>query len=300
MARQGTYYIGRVLKFATLTEEKLIDALSNPTSINYRGNAWTFIDIKEYKQSDIHYIFGRLSKYSPEGEVAVVDTIARSEKRQEEPNLLIATSPFIYIPEHSGIAFLHVYNHIDLMTFIRRFCDIIKQTHNNFFVDCDIKLISDLKTFAAKLSSLDGIYQLSARVSPPNPLFSPLWKPLEDYLQKRTADKMTIIEDAPEGKNLKTDLPRLIKHASQQTGDTPLLVDRAIDLGDAAILMAADGYGKGLVRGRRGGESIIIKTSETAVNFPFSKEPDSLEFYNKVLGILEKIKKNRHMEDGDK
>lgn len=288
--------MGRITKFGMLDEEKLIEAIRNPVPVYYRGNAWTFIDVEEHNGSSDHFVFGRLSKYSPEGEVAVVDTVARSEKRQQEPNLLLATSPFIFLPAHSGIAFMHVYNHVEMMTFVRRFCDIIKQSYNYFFVDCDIELISDLKTFAAKLSSLDGIFQISARIYPPNPLFSPLWKSLEDYLRGRNTDMMTVIEDAPLGENLKTNLPELVEKASLQTETKVFQPEKQIPVGDAAILMAADGYGKGLVRGRRSNELVVIRTSETVVNFPFSKSPDPLELYRKVVSLFERIKKSRHMD----
>jgi hypothetical protein len=254
MARQGTYYTGRVLKLGVLDQEKLLDAIKNPTSVIYRGNAWTFIDVDEYKQAGHHYIFGRLSKYVPEGEVGVVDESTRSERKQLEPNLLVASSPFVYIPGHSGIAFLNVSGQIEVRAFIRRFCEIIEKTHHSFFVDCDIELVTDLKTFAAKLLSLQGIFKIQARISPPNPLFSPLWEPLEKYLRDRNTDRMTIIEDAPESEVLKTNLPKLVEEAASQTEEAPFVPEVEIPVGDAAILMAADGYGSGVIRGRRDGE----------------------------------------------
>ena len=174
MATKGTYYVGRVLKLGRLDQSMLLDAIRKPASIKHRDSAWTIIDISEVLQPGCHFIFGRLSKYAPEGEVGVVDEETNSEKKQIEPNLLVASSPFVYIPEHSGIAFLNISGQIETNMFIRRFRDIINKTYDHFFVDCDIELISDLKSFASKLSSLDGIFKIEARISPPNPLFSPL------------------------------------------------------------------------------------------------------------------------------
>ncbi len=138
---------------------------------------------------------------------------------------------------------------------------MIEETHNGFFVDCDIELVSDLKTFAAKLASLDGIYKIEARISPPNPLFSPLWKQLEVYLRSRNTDRMTIIEDAPQTESLITDLPKIVEAASLQTEDVQYEPEEQLKVGDAAILMAADGYGIGVIRGRRDDELVVIKTS---------------------------------------
>lgn len=298
MSKKGTYYAGRVLKLGTLDQKMLMAALRNPASVLRRGNAWTFIDIDEYNQSGHHYIFGRLSKYAPEGEVGVVDESTRSEKKQIEPNLLVASSPFVYIPEHSGIAFLHVSNNIEVPTFIRRFSEVIEETHQGFFVDCDIELVSDLKTFAAKLASLDGIFKIDARVSPPNPLFSPLWKPLEQYLRDRNTDRMTIVEDAPGSEALHTDLPKIVEAAAEQTESEPFTPDEPLAIGDAAILMAADGYGSGTIRGKRDDETVVIKTSETALNFTFDKIPEPFELYTKALAIFTKIQEQRHMEHG--
>lgn len=299
MLKKGTYYAGRVLKLGVLNQQMLIAALLNPSKILQRGSAWTFIDIEEYKTDNHHYIFGRLSKYSPEGEVGVVDEPTRSEKKQIEPNLLIASSPFVYIPEHSGIAFLNVSNQIEVSTFIRRFCKIIENTHGNFFVNCDIELVTDLKTFADKLTSLDGIFKIEARVSPPNPLFSPLWKSLENYLRARNTDRMTIIEDAPTSESLRTNLPEIVVKASKQTEEKPFKPDVQLEIGDAAILMAADGYGRGIIRGHKDKNIVVIKTSETAMNFSFEKTPNPHALYLTALQIFTKIKEQRHMEHGE-
>lgn len=299
MKSSGTYYVGRVLKLGLLDQEMLLASIRNPSTVTFRGSSWTFTDIVEYNLSGNHYIFGRLSKFSPEGEVGIVDEITKSEIKQIEPNLLVASSPFIYIPEHSGIAFLNIYGQIEPRTFIRRFGEIIESTNQNFFVECDIELISDLKTFSSKLSALDGIFKIEARISPPNPLFGPLWKSLEEYLRIRNTDKMAIIEDASQNGVLETSLPELVNEASNQTELDAYVPEFSIPIGDAAILMAADGYGSGKVRGKKNGEIIVIRTSETSLNFTFYKTPDPHEFYLHVLEILNKIKDQRHMEHGE-
>lgn len=296
MARNGTYYVGRVLKLGILDQSMLINGMLKPASIKVRGNKWTIIDSQEYRQGKDHFIFGRLSKYSPDGEVTIIDEINRQQIQQSEPNLLVASSPFIYIPEHSGIAFLSVYSHIEQKIFIDRFNRIIEESHNGFFIDCDIEMISDLKSFAAKLGVLDRIYQIKSTISPPNPLFGPLWSSLKDYLIERNTDRMIIVENAPEAQSIETDLPSIVQHAADQEHDRKYFTEEDIPMGDAAILMAADGYGSGTVRGAQEGELVTIKTSETAKNFSFTKIPDPYELYEKVLKIFEDIKNKRHMQ----
>ncbi len=295
--KDGTYYVGRVLKLGALNQGLLLDALRSPASVKYKTNAWTITDILESEPPG-RFIFGRLSKYAPEGEVGVVDEASRSEKKRPEPNLLMASSPFIYIPEHSGIAFLAVSGHIEPQTFQRRFSQIIESAYSHFFVECVIDLIADLKTFAAKISALDGIFKIEARISPPNPLFGPLWKSLKDYLTQRNADKMTVIEDAAAKETLDTRLPELVRKAAEQSTGSVHEPEHNVPIGDAAILMSADGYGVGKIRGRSKGEVVVIKTSETAMTFAFPKEPEPSAFFEYVLDIFIRIQRDRHMEHG--
>jgi hypothetical protein len=287
-----------VLKLGELNQELLLGALRKRISVKYSRNAWTITDILESDPPG-RFIFGRLSKYAPEGEVGIVDEVSRSEKKRSEPNLLVASSPFLYIPDHSGIAFLSVSGHIDPQTFRRRFSQIVEAAYSNFFVQCDVDLIADLKTFSAKLSSLDGIFKIEARVSPPNPLFGPLWKSLREYLTQRNADKMTVIEDAPTGDVLDTRLPELVRGTAEQSADRAYNPEYQVSIGDAAILMSADGYGVGKIRGIFNGEIVVIKTSETAMTFSFSKDPEPSIFFAHVLEIFVRIQRDRHMEHGE-
>lgn len=295
MSNSGTYYLGRVLKLGTLNQEKLMNAIKEPVSISHRGSSWTFIDVHEENCEGQHYIFGRLSKYKPLGEVTIVDTLKRTEETQIEPNLKVASSPFVYIPSHSGIAFLNVSSHIEQKTFVNRFCAIVEETYQRFFVDCDIELVSDLRSFAAKVSSLDGIYHVSSKISPPNPMFGCLWAELKDYLISRNTDRMTVSEDSPESEPLNTDLAAHIERAANQTDDNQYVSEKTLPIGDAAILMAADGYGHGTVKGKRNDEFITIKTSETVKNFSFDKNPEADALYARTVEIFEDIKAKRHL-----
>lgn len=295
MSNSGTYYLGRVLKLGTLNQEKLMKAINEPVSISYRGSSWTFIDVQEVNTMGQHYIFGRLSKYKPLGEVTIVDTKKRTEETQIEPNLKVASSPFVYIPSHSGIAFLNVYNHIEQKAFVNRFCSIVEETYQRFFVDCDIELVSDLRSFSAKISSLDGIYHVNAKISPPNPMFGCLWAELKDYLIKRNTDRMTVVEDSPENQPLNTDLAYHIERAANQTTEEQYTSEVPLPIGDAAILMAADGYGHGTVKGKRDNDFVTIKTSETVKNFSFDKNPEPEALYARAVEIFNDIKDKRHL-----
>jgi hypothetical protein len=295
MARKGTYYLGRVIKVGYVETKDIVSAILNPIPIGRRGVAWTFINVREVSDGKGSFVYGLLSKYSPDAEVRIVDPSRKMEVTQHEPNLSVATSPFVYIPEYAGIAFLHVSNHIEYKTFFGRWCDVVRASMKGIFMDVEIEPITDLRTFAIKLKNLDGIYQISATVSPPNPLFGPLWKGLKEYLDERRSGRMKIEEESTSQEPISTDLPEHVGEIVSQTKDRPYDPE-PLPIGDAAILMAADGYGAGFVRGKQGDEMIVIKTSETVRNFRFAREPEPMELYYRAAAIFQRISEERHME----
>ncbi len=298
MTKQGIYYLARLSKMGNLTTEMVIHALLHPKPVTLYGNAWSFIETKELKTNGIPYIAGRLVKYSPNAEVAIIDPEKRAELVQQEPNLLLSSSPFVYIPQYQGVAFLRVAGQIEEWHFTDRFSRIIEETHLNFFVDCQLNLIADLKTFASKLQSLSGIYRISAEVVPPNPCFGPLWKPLREYIKHRRTGQMIVREDSKSADPINTALPEIVSIVANQTEESPYVPEGEIPIGDAAILMATDGYGKGHIKGIQNGSVVIIKTTDTNRNFSFDKEPIAEELLVEAAKIFDRIEKDRHMEHG--
>jgi len=295
MPKKGTYYLGRIVKTGALDTDHIKAALRSPNSVTRYGSSWTFVDIQELTDGRTAYFFGRLVKYDPKGEVSVVDPEKRTEVRQSEPNITIASSPFVYVPEHQGLAFLHVSNQIEYSAFMNRWAEVINASHHQMLAECAVDPIADLRSFVRKLQSLDGIYRVSASVSPPNPMFGPLWEELKKYLEQRRTERMKVEEDSGQGTPIDTDLANHVQGILDQAEDRPYEPD-PLPIGDAAILMAADGYGKGYVRGKQGEDFIVIRTSETVRNFSFVRDPEPEDLYRKTVEILERIREERHME----
>lgn len=296
MAETTTYYLGRVIKMGQLNTDMIVSAVLRPKPVVWWGNGWSFFDAARHETRGIEYVCARLSKFNPEGEVVIADPRTRQEVIQSEPNLRVASSSFIYIPTIAGVAFTKVYNHIEERHFVRRFCQIIEETHENFFVQCDIRLISDLRTFAEKLRALDGITRIAATLNPPNPIFGPLWKSLKEYIASRRAERMLVREESGRNAFLNTQLPNHVERVATQTISTPYEPAEPIPIGDAAILMAADGYGSGIVRGVLRSEKVVIKTSETVKNFEFEREPTPEGLFEATYNIFRRIEEERHME----
>jgi len=291
---QGRYYLGRLRKWGRLDDNMVVEAIINSAIVRGSQYSWTITDAYvERTDGDCLFAYGQLSKFHPEGEVRVVDEEKRSQDSRIEPNLLVGTSPFVYIPEFSGIAFLHVWNKIEVKAFVRQFCRVIKASHGNFFVDCEVQLITDLQPFVIKLKSIEAFWEISAQVHPPNPLFGRAWQELRDYLERRKTSQLDIKEKAEEeGAPLDT---KIVQHIDTMLQSDSYAPSEPIDIGDAAILMAADGYGKGKIVGSRSGAKIIVRTADVNLNFIFSKMPEPKKLYEKAYRHFQRVSNQRGM-----
>jgi hypothetical protein len=270
MSKRGRYYLGRVIKLGQLNQKTLISAIKEAASVTVGKFTWTITDIQDSTDEPLQYIYGALSKYSREGHVTVVDTDTKSRVEAIAPNLHVASAPFVYLPEYSGIAFLHVWNHVQEDLFPRRFKTVIEATHKNFFVECSIEPISDYRAFVQKLSGIEKFTELSAKVHPPNPLFGEVWKSLKDYVVRRNASEVLVKESREDGGGIKT---KLLNHVQSMLQNPNYVPDEPADITDAAIMMAADGYGSGKIVGEQDGSEVIIKTADTQKSFSFFAEP---------------------------
>lgn len=293
MAQRGRYYLGRVIKFGSLDTNALLRAIVSPAVVFVRSYGWTITNSVILRAPDNQiFAYGRLVKFRPEGRVTVVDPSKRLEVVQEEPNLIIASSPFVYVPEYSGLAHLHIWNQIEQRTFARRFAEVVVETYHGLFVDCDVEPITDLRRFFARLARLRAIQKIQARVNPPNPLFGPLWQPLKTYLEERNATEVRVDEKSADGEALRSELPRHVAGILEQPEYNP---SGGVAFGDAALLMAADGYGRGLVEGLEDDALVVIKTWEASRTFVFDKDPEPFELYREAKEQLQGISQERDM-----
>jgi len=289
---RGRYYLGRVIKLGRLDQDMLMDAIAEAPTISIGKFSWTITDVTDRRHNELPFIFGRLSKFSREGHVTIVDTSSKSQVDAVAENLLVASSPFVYLPEYSGIAYLHVWNGIQEEIFPRRFKTIIEATYDEFFVDCSIEPVSDYRAFTSKIKEIDLFTEISAKVYLPNPLFGRLWGSLKDYVKKRNATELSVKESSEEGEGLKTNIINLMVGIIENPQFVP---EEEVDITDAALLMSADGYGRGKVVGESNGSEIIIRTTETQKSFLFTKDPVPDELAKESAEHFRKINKERDM-----
>jgi len=268
--RKGRYYMARVIKLGELNQTRLLDAIVKAPVVALGQFEWTITDVVDKRNDHTPYVFGNLAKYSKDGRVTIVDEPAKQQLQARAPNLLEASAPFVYLPQFSGLAFLHVWNGIQEDVFPRRFKSIVEAAYENFFVDCTIEPVADYRAFLDRLKNLDRITELSARVHPPNPLFGRLWGGLDKYVKKRKAEEVSVRETTEKPSGLSTQLLILIQNILENPKYEP---ESEPDITDAAMLMAADGYGNGKAIGNEGEHEVIVRTSESQKSFLFSKEP---------------------------
>lgn len=291
--RKGRYYMARVIKLGELNQIRLLDAIANAPVIALGQFEWTITDVVDKRNEALPYVFGNLTKYSKDGTVTIVDEPAKQQLQARAPNLLGASAPFVYLPEFSGLAFLHVWNGIQEDVFPRRFKAIIEAAYDNFFVDCTIEPVADYRAFLDRLKTLDRITELSAKVHPPNPLFGRLWGDLDKYVKKRKAEEVTVRETTEKPSGLSTQLLILIQNILENPKYEP---ESEPDITDAAILMAADGYGKGKAVGYEGEHEVIVRTSESQKSFLFEKEPLHEELAKATHQQFSRVSDERNMD----
>lgn len=290
--KRGTYYLSRIIKIGEhLNQNKIIESIKNSSKVQYGKYNWSITDVIDRSDATEPYIFGNLSKYFEEGEVKLIDEIDKRQINARAEDLLKASTPFVYLPDYSGIAYMHVWNEIDETVFANRFKQIIESYFDGFFVSCELDPIADLRGFLQRLESLDKITQITATVHPTNPLFGRLWSELDDYVKERDADQLVITESSNTG--LKTRIRELIRGILRNKSWIP---SKEAALADAAILMAADGYGVGAATGIEDGEEVTVKTSKSRKTFLFSKTPEPELLASKARAIFSQISIERDMK----
>src|SRR5438046_10025350 len=120
--------------------------------------------------------------------------------------------------------------------FVTQFVRDILEYFRNFFVECEIEPIVDLRTFAAKLQDLDVVTQIEAKVHPPNPLFGRAWESLDAYIENRNAKELAISEQGTKESPLRTKLLDLAVTLSQDQHEDRIIGE--VDLTDDSGLMA--------------------------------------------------------------
>lgn len=298
MSRLARYYLARVLKRGELTPEKVALAMREPVTVEYRGTRYSFIDFEAFGTPGRERgYYAKLAKYKQQGAVEVVREEQHASAEAAIRNLIDAASPFVYVPAFGGLAYRHMWNVFPREQFERVFKELIEARFQKFFVGCDIEPVTDLRTFVMRLSRLDVITEMKAKVVPPNPLFGPCWKSLGEYMRKRKLIEAEIREQAQAGIDTRIKEIASAVLAERPAQELPALMEPLLDgVGDAALLMAADGYGSARVTGLEERRQVVIRTSENQKSFMFDGDPNPALLFEHAEGVFRSINEERGLE----
>lgn len=297
MARQSRFYLARLLKRGELTKEDIIEAMRDPVTVEFRGTRYSFTDFHAFGGSgQENGFYARLAKYRQQGAVSVVREDEHESAEAEVRNLIDASSAFVYLPGYSGLAYRHIWNSLPREQFERVFRELIEFKY--VLAGCDIDPVTDLRTFVMRLSRLERITELQATVSPPNPLFAPCWKSLSDYLHKRRLTEVQIKEQAEGGIDTRVkEIAETVLQPNAPAGRVLEMMEPLLDgVGDAALLMAADGYGRARVRGRENEQEVVIRTSENQKSFLLDADAEPEVLFERALAAFLQISEERGLE----
>jgi len=299
MSKQYRYYLGRITKGGALTTNELIEAIIEPVIIRKKEYSYTFTNMFYDKENN--YVYGKLVKFMLEGEVETIEPEKHKESSMVIPHKKESSSPFIIVLDYMGIAYPHIWNSLLKEQFVRYFCDLICEKYHRMLVSCKIEPVVDLRTFVERVASIDTVHRISATVVPPNPLFGPAWKELKEYMEERDSGEISINEKAKTTDGINTELVNnmksiLTKNRVTDSEKIMTLENQKYGISDAAILMAADGYGKAKIEGSINNEKVTIKTKDNQKSFLFDKDPDKKEFFEYVKEEFKMINEERYLE----
>jgi len=148
---------------------------------------------------------------------------------------------------------------------------------------------------------MDHIMKIKAKVVPPNPLFGPAWRSLREYIKKRNIGELKAEERAADSSGVKTNIPALAQASTKDGGLTEGDVESLITsaqggIVDPAVLMAADGYGVATVEGMRGKSRVVVKTSESQMQFLIEGDHTPEELFVRARNVLVKINDDRYLD----
>lgn len=297
---KGHYYLGRVIKrglgVSRSSSSSIAKAIQSPAVVSSKSFLWTFSDFQSGVVDNCIYIFSKLLKIAPKEDIDVVKLERREVVQINADNVLVASSPFIYLPRYSGVAYLHVWNHIRYGDFINRFSQIINSSRALPYVYVSIDPISDYGVFVSKIKMLKSVTRIVANVTPPNPVYGRIWKSLDEYLRNRHVSELRIQEDGSHSGGINTAIDTLMEKLNANSAYEP---ETPPSLTDAAILMAADGYGKARVTGyvdEKGKVEVTLHTSQEVKRFLFDKDPTPESLAAATITIFKQLAKDRGMD----
>lgn len=226
-----TYFFGRlnIVSSAESYDEKkklIVDSLRSSTSVVHHQHKYMFLDVGVAVDQGVEYLFGNLVKYRDEDE-EVVDEVNATTEEIVVPKLIIAKARFYIQDKTWVIAYRRSGSDINERAFREAFAKLLDEYYQAFFFKSEIRVISDDRDVVEAIDTFVRVDRIRIKLHPSNPNSSRLWESVDERMQEMNIAEMTQEVEAQPGGLKKLELEDL----------------------KAKMVMAADGYGHGLVEG---------------------------------------------------
>ncbi len=271
--RPARFHFGRLHVVGQFTDkaEFLFRGLRTNVLLKHRDHLWGFFAVAPL--SEYPDVFaGYLVKLAPEQAEEVGDLETHELASVTVPNAAVAKARFFLDVPHGLIAFQHVSSHVPVETFTSRFCEVLEEGLDRFFVNADIQLIEARFEFLEALGRLSRIDRLEVVLHPTNPRNDEWYRRTDERLKRLEIDKYKeVMEAARSGPGLNV------------TDDAEIR---------GKVVMAEDGYGEVAAHGMLEGKHTRISTKQNPVSTAIHLGELSLDsVYKGLKGAIDDIKR---------
>lgn len=270
--RPARFNFGRLHVVGQFTDkmEFLSRGLHTTALLRHREHLWGFFAVAPLS-GEPDTLAGYLVKLAPEQAEEVGDLEAHELSTVTVPNAAVAKARFFLDVPHGLIAFQHVSGHIPIDTFITRFCEVLEEGLDRFFVTAEIQLIEARFEFLDALAKLSRVDRLEVTLHPTNPNNDEWYRRTDERLKQRQIDKYKeVMEAARNGPGLNVADDAEIK---------------------GKVVMAEDGYGEVSASGFLEGNATRISTRQNPISTVIrigELSPDNV--YERLKGTINDIK----------
>lgn len=234
------------------------DALASGATESKGKFKYGFFDLEEVELESEMFAFGRLVKYKPLLEGETVDERLHQVVEGGLPQGVVAKSEFLLHYDSDVIAYRPVASRLSPAQFREMAAKLIELAHDRFFVSAEVQSIDEGFEIEEAIREFEEITKVSLDLHPSNPSNREVWERIDRRLTELGAIRMwqTLI-------------------ARQGGFDRTTFFDDDVYRG---LMMAADGYGSGLIQGTVDGSQVTISTEDSPVKQEVrpSEHPDDL------------------------
>lgn len=278
------YYGSDKENFIYRTLEKRFIYNSSPNYYSIK-NLWTITNIELLNMgSNTRLLYGELINFKNEEEEEIFNE-SYQERQTKIINNRIQSKVHFFLDIKTAIIGYTTTKKINRKTFMKRFCQIFLQTHNNLFLDVEMYPVEQKNyNFMGDLKKLHVLKTIEINLVPSNPNADPIWDKYDEKIRNKNASKYQ---------------EKYISNDSEGLDTENISNDSEIY---AKVQMAQDGYGQANASGYEedNGDFCQIKTGshqlEEKVNYNENDNEAWAQLKKLIKNVFTKVKNDFNQE----